>query len=30
MSLQRHEQAFGVIETNVQRRVVPQQARPST
>jgi len=30
MSLQRHEQAFGVIETNVQRRVVPQAARPQT
>jgi hypothetical protein len=28
MSLQRHEQAFGVIETNVQRRVVTQPVRP--
>lgn len=31
MSLQRHEQAFGPIETNVQKRVVPQQQpRPNS
>lgn len=32
MSLQRHEQAFGPIETNVQKRVVaqPQPPRSST
>jgi hypothetical protein len=28
MSLQRHEQAFGPIETNVQKRVVGQQQPP--
>lgn len=25
LSVQRHEQAFGVLETDVQKRVVPQQ-----
>jgi hypothetical protein len=28
MSLQKHEQAFGLIETNVQRRVVTQPVKP--
>jgi hypothetical protein len=26
MAVQRHEQAFGTLETDVQRRIVPQQA----
>jgi hypothetical protein len=26
MAVQRHEQAFGVLETDVQRRVIHQQA----
>ena len=25
MAVQRHEQAFGMLETDVQKRVVPQQ-----
>ncbi|MGC4006706.1 MAG: DUF3467 domain-containing protein [Pirellulales bacterium] len=28
MSIQRHEQAFGVLETDVQKRVVPNAFRP--
>jgi len=28
MSLQRHEAAFGVLETDVQKRVLPSAARP--
>ncbi len=27
MSLQRHEQAFGVLETDVNKRVIPQSQR---
>jgi hypothetical protein len=27
MAVQRHEQAFGMLETDVQKRVVPQNAR---
>ena len=27
MAVQRHEQAFGLLETDVQKRVVPQQAK---
>jgi hypothetical protein len=27
MAVQRHEQAFGLLETDVQRRIVPQQAK---
>jgi hypothetical protein len=29
LSLQRHEQAFGVLETDVNKRVVPQGQRPA-
>ena len=29
MSLQRHEQAFGVLETDVNKRVIVQGARPA-
>ena len=28
MALQRHEQAFGVLETDVQKRVLPSALRP--
>jgi hypothetical protein len=28
MSVQRHEQAFGVLETDVQKRVIGRSARP--
>lgn len=30
MSVQRHEQAFGVLETDVQKRVVGGRGRPQT
>ncbi len=30
MSLQRHEAAFGVLETDVQKRVMPGVGRPAT
>jgi hypothetical protein len=30
MSLQRHEAAFGVLETDVQKRVMPGVMRPAT
>lgn len=30
MSLQRHEAAFGILETDVQKRVMPGLMRPST
>lgn len=30
MSLQRHESAFGVLETDVQKRVMPGVLRPQT
>ncbi len=30
MSVQRHEQAFGVLETDVQKRVVGRAARPQS
>jgi hypothetical protein len=30
MSLQRHEAAFGVLETDVQKRVMPGMMRPAT
>jgi hypothetical protein len=29
MSLQRHEAAFGVLETDVQKRVMPGVMRPN-
>lgn len=29
MALQRHEQAFGVLETDVNKRVIPSAQRPS-
>ncbi len=28
MALQRHEQAFGVLETDVNKRVIPQRTAP--
>lgn len=30
LSVQRHESAFGVLETDVQKRVIPSAARPSS
>ena len=30
MALQRHEAAFGVLETDVNKRVLPQSQRPAT
>ena len=30
LTLQRHEQAFGVLETDVQKRVVPSARGPAT
>ena len=30
MSLQRHEAAFGILETDVQKRVMPGMMRPAT
>ena len=30
MTIQRHEQAFGVLETNIQKRITPQARHGNT